>query len=117
MVRRVQRLPWTTCGVYSGALTDAEVRYLYGFVGHWKFAEGSGTTAADSSGLANTATLSGGATWETTCAGINALTTNGTGGIAQTNAPFTPPSVGTVAFWMRGAGDPSTTASNHGIGR
>ena len=36
--------------LYSGALTDTEVKYLYGFVGYWKFAEGSGTTAADSSG-------------------------------------------------------------------
>ena len=51
--------------LYSGALTDAEIKYLYGFVGYWKFAEGIGTTAADSSGVANTATLSGGSTWET----------------------------------------------------
>ncbi len=102
--------------LYSGALTDTEIKYLYGFVGNWKFAEGFGSTAADSSGLANTATLSGGATWETTCAGNNALTTNGSGGIAQTNTPFTPPSVGTVAFWMRGAGDPGRTARIMGLG-
>ena len=37
--------------LYSGALTDTEIKYLYGFVGNWKFAEGSGPTAADSSGL------------------------------------------------------------------
>jgi len=43
--------------LYSGALSNAEVQYLYGFVGYWKFAEGTGTTAADSSGVANTATL------------------------------------------------------------
>jgi hypothetical protein len=102
--------------LYSGALTDTEIKYLYGFVGNWKFSEGSGATAADSSGLANTATLSGGATWETTCGGINALTTNGSGAIAQTNASFTPPSVGTVAFWMRGAGDPGKTARILGLG-
>ena len=96
--------------LYTGALTDTEVQYLYGLVGYWKFAEGSGTTAADSSALANTVTLSGGAAWETSCAGKNALQTNGTGGIAQTNSSFTPPSVGTVAFWMRGAG-PSRRAA------
>jgi Concanavalin A-like lectin/glucanases superfamily len=101
--------------LYSGALTDTEVKYLYGFVGHWKFAEGSGATAADSTALANTATLSGGATWETTCAGNNALQTNGTGGIAQTNASFTPPSVGTVAFWMRGAGPSATRGRVMGV--
>ena len=102
--------------IYSRKLGAAEIGAIYGLVGNWKFAEGSGTTAADSSGLANTATLSGGATWETTCGGTNALKTNGTGGIAQTNAPFTPPSVGTVAFWMRGAGDPGTTARIMGLG-
>lgn len=102
--------------LYSGALTAAEIQYLYGFVGYWKFAEGIGTTADDSSALANTATLSGGATWETNCAGNNALTTNGTGGIAQTNAAFTPASVGTIAFWMRGAGDPGRTVRIMGLG-
>ena len=53
--------------IYSRKLTAAEIEAIYGLVGHWKFAEGSGTTAADSTALANTATLSGGATWETTC--------------------------------------------------
>lgn len=34
-----------------------------GLVGHWKFDEGSGTTAADSSGNNNTGTLINGPTW------------------------------------------------------
>src|SRR5262249_55551223 len=34
-----------------------------GLVGHWKFDEGSGTTAADSSGNNNTGTLVNGPTW------------------------------------------------------
>ena len=76
-------------------------------VGYWKFSEGTGTTAADSSGTGNNATLSGGATWTSDCAGNNnALLTNGTGGIAQTDAAFIPPDVGTVAFWMRSTGAP-----------
>jgi hypothetical protein len=53
--------------LYNGALTDTEVKFLYGFVGYWKFAEGSGTTAADSSALANTATLSAGPPGDLVC--------------------------------------------------
>ncbi|HYF51878.1 MAG TPA: PKD domain-containing protein [Planctomycetota bacterium] len=34
-----------------------------GYVGHWKLDEGSGTSAADSSGNNNTGTVNGGATW------------------------------------------------------
>lgn len=34
-----------------------------GLVGHWKFDEGSGTKAADSSGSNNTGTLTNGPTW------------------------------------------------------
>jgi Concanavalin A-like lectin/glucanases superfamily len=90
--------------LYNRALTQAEIAKLAGLVGHWNFAEGTGTAAADSSGLANNATLSGGATWLTDCAGNKALQTNGAGGIAQTASAFTPPSIGTVAFWMQGAG-------------
>ena len=92
--------------VYTRGVSAVEIANMYGLIGHWKFAEGSGTAAADSSGLANSATLSGGATWEGDCAGNNALRTNGAGGIAQTNTAFQPPSEGTVAFWMRGAGTP-----------
>jgi concanavalin A-like lectin/glucanase superfamily protein len=102
--------------VYTREVSAAEVANMYGLIGYWKFAEGSGTTAADSSGNANPATLSGGAAWETNCAGDVALQTNGAGGIAQTNAAFQPPSEGTVAFWMRGAGMPAGTARLMGLG-
>ena len=102
--------------LYSRALSQAEIITIYGFTGHWKFAEGSGTTAADSSGLANNATLSGGATWTSECAGNYALLTNGTGGIAQSASPFNPPAVGTVAYWMRSSGSPLDTARLFGVG-
>jgi len=36
-----------------------------GMVGHWKFDEGSGTSAVDSSGNNNTGTLTNGPTWTT----------------------------------------------------
>ncbi len=101
--------------LYNRALSQAEIAKLVGFVGHWKFAEGSGTSAADSTALANHATLSGGATWASDCAGNNALVTNGTGAVAQTVAAFTPPSIGTVSFWMRGAGTPATRGRLMGV--
>jgi hypothetical protein len=40
-------------------------RVPQGIVGNWTFAEGSGTTAGDSSGNGNTATLVGGVSWTT----------------------------------------------------
>ena len=36
-----------------------------GLVGYWKFDEGSGTSAADSSGTGNTGTLNNTPTWST----------------------------------------------------
>ncbi len=46
---------------YNRPFSAAELVQMAGQAGFWKFAEGSGTSAADSSALANTATLSGGA--------------------------------------------------------
>ena len=45
--------------IYNRPLTATELVQGAGLVGWWKFAEGSGTSAADSSGMGNTATLSG----------------------------------------------------------
>lgn len=102
---------------HNRALSESEILLLAGLVGHWKFAEGTGSSAADSSGNGNSATLSGGATWTSDCAGNNnALLTNGAGGIAQTLGPFTPPDVGTVAFWMRSTGAPAGVARIMGVG-
>lgn len=102
--------------LYNRPLTSAEITSLSGTAGYWPFSEGSGTTAADNSGAGNNATLSGGASWTTDCAGNNsALLTDGAGGIAQTGT-FTPPDVGTVAFWMRSSGTPSDTARIFGLG-
>ncbi len=44
-----------------------------GLVGYWKFDEGSGTTAGDSSGNGNTGTLTNGPTWTTGKVGSGAL--------------------------------------------
>mgnify|MGYP001619161724 CR=1 FL=1 len=48
-----------------------------GLLGHWKFDEGSGTTAADSSGNNYTGTLTNGPTWTTGAVG-NSVTLDGT---------------------------------------
>src|SRR2546423_591320 len=51
--------------IYNRALSSAEVLNIYtaeNGVAYWKFDEGSGTTAADSSGFANAGTVNG-PTW------------------------------------------------------
>jgi hypothetical protein len=45
------------------ALTTRDFSYTEGLVGYWKFNDGEGLAAADSSGNSNTATLINGATW------------------------------------------------------
>lgn len=101
--------------LYCYPLSAEEVAELYGLVGHWKFDEGTGTVAADSSGNANDSTLINGATWTTDCKGRNALETDGIGGIARTNANVDPPLVGTVAFWMRAAGELTSRQRPFGV--
>lgn len=60
--------------IYSGVLTAPQIAAMYanttpaptaGLVGHWKFDEGTGTVAADSSGNGNNGTLTNGPTWTT----------------------------------------------------
>jgi hypothetical protein len=101
--------------LYNRALYDSDIKKLAGLNGYWRFSEGSGTVAADSSGQGNNASLSGGATWTTNCAGDMALLTNIAGGIAQTST-FKPPDVGTVAFWMRSSGNPPALGRIFGVG-
>jgi autotransporter-associated beta strand protein len=71
-------------------------------VAHWTFDEGTGATAADSSGNGHTATLSAGATWAAGNVGTNAVRFNGsstgvataTGAVVNTSASFT------VSAWV-----------------
>jgi hypothetical protein len=88
--------------LYNRALTPSEIVRTAGLAGVWRFSEGAGATASDSSGVGNNASLNG-ATWTSDCAGNVAINFNGTGGVATTSASFNPPSTGTVAFWMRPA--------------
>ncbi|MEQ8837904.1 MAG: LamG domain-containing protein, partial [Lacipirellulaceae bacterium] len=88
---------------------------LHGLVGHWKFDEGSGITAADSTAFGNNATLYG-ATWTNSCEGGNAIEFDGVGGIASTDADFCPPATGSVAMWLRSAGNPGSRSRPFGNG-
>ncbi len=101
--------------MYNRAISAEEVSELYGLVGHWEMNESTGTTAADSTGYANDATLAG-ATWTSDCAGNYALEFDGAGGIAATDSDFDPPPTGTVAFWMRSAGNPGARSRPFGNG-
>jgi hypothetical protein len=53
------RTPAQISANYHAELSGAQA----GLVANWKFNEGSGTSAADTGGTAQNATLSGGATW------------------------------------------------------
>ncbi len=71
--------------------------------GHWAFSEGSGTTAADSSGNANTGTLQAGAGWTAGRVGPFALNLTGA---ANSFVAVTPPVIDSsqsysVAAWVR----------------
>jgi len=69
-------------------------------VGYWKFDEGSGTAAADSSGNGNTGTLINGPVW-TTGKVNEALSFNGTNSYVKvTDASSLDPNTITVAAWI-----------------
>jgi hypothetical protein len=77
-----------------------------GLVGYWKFDEGMGTTAADSSGKDNTGTLGGGAVWTTGAPfpmSGGALTFDGTNDVVTLRQNLAPVLGGTatLAFWIR----------------
>jgi len=91
--------------IYNYELDAEAIAELHGLVGHWKFDEGSGSVAADSTAFENDATING-AAWETDCAGDTALSFDGSGDNAVTDADFDPPAEGTIAFWFLSA-DPS----------
>ena len=88
-----------TSGSISGS-TTLTVSSSRGLVGWWKFDEGSGTTAADSSGNGNTMNLVNGVSWVAGKIGSYAISANGTnqyGTVPAVNLSGT--STITVAFW------------------
>lgn len=94
--------------LYSYALTAQEIAELaevpgpdpeddITLIGHWKFNEQSGTTAADSSGYDNTALLLNGASF--TAAGE--LSMDGTDDTIEISSAQMEPDKGTVALWIK----------------
>jgi alpha-L-arabinofuranosidase len=88
---------------YQGALTTAQAESVNQDA-HWTYDEGSGTSAADSSGNGHTATLGSGAGWTTAARiGTHALTLDGS---ANATATATGPAADTsqgfsVAAWVK----------------
>lgn len=101
--------------VYNRQLSAIEVADLYGLVGHWKMDEGFGTTLVDNTAYGNDATING-ATWTSDCVGNIGLEFDGAGDTATTNSAFDPPPTGTVAFWLRSAGNPGSRSRPFGVG-
>lgn len=59
--------------IYNRTLSSAEIRDLAGLVGYWKFDEGTGTTAGDSSWNGHSGNLANAPTWGTGRVGSYAL--------------------------------------------
>jgi len=72
-----------------------------GLVGHWKFDEGSGTVAGDSSGLGNNGTLTNGPVWGVGKVG-GALSFDGSDDYINLNTLNVSGSALTLSAWIRG---------------
>lgn len=86
--------------------TSAPASAVTGPVAHWRFDEGSGSTAADSSGNGNLGTVEGGATW---IAGKRngALAFDGSTGVVRVpSSPTLEPQAVTVSAWVKRSGSP-----------
>jgi Concanavalin A-like lectin/glucanases superfamily len=86
--------------------TSAPASAVTGPVAHWRFDEGSGSTAADASGNGNIGTVEGGATW---IAGkrSGALAFDGSTGVVRVpSSPSLEPQAVTVSAWVRRSGTP-----------
>ncbi len=101
--------------IYSRALSVGDIAELYyagtnidlhnGLVGWWKLDDGTGTSAADSSGNANTGTLTNGPTWVAGKKG-KALSFDGVDDYTATtsSAPLQISAGGSIAFWIKTSG-------------
>ena len=91
--------------VTPSALTAADVNRL-ATAGHWRLDEGTGTTTADDTPDARTATLTGGATWTDGVVGAHGVTFNGVDGAVDVPEPVIDTSQSfTVAAWVKPTAD------------
>jgi len=105
--------------IYNRALTAADVYTLYtstggtsgdittGLVGYWKLDEGSGTSAADSSGSGYVGTLTNGPVWTTSGMIGDAVTFDGVDDYIQTGSDLIDQNTVTMCSWI----NPVSTAS------
>lgn len=101
--------------IYSRAISAEEVVGLAGMVGHWKFDESVGASAADSSGNSRNASfVTGAPAWIATGAYANALEFNGSNA-AATSTSVPPPTEGTVSVWFRSDGAPTARQRLWGV--
>jgi hypothetical protein len=91
-----------------------------GLVGYWNFDEGSGTTAADSSGNGNNGTLTNGPTWTAGKVGSGALSFDGTNNYVNAGSNSSLDDIQnqggsgmTVAFWI----NPASNSTKYIIGK
>jgi YD repeat-containing protein len=94
-----------------------------GLVANWKFDEGTGTSASDSTGNGSTGTLQSGASWSSGVVGSGALNFNGTSGsvsVASTTALTSVSNNFTISFWANPRStheiDPEGTTGVAGVG-
>ncbi|MFJ9909606.1 LamG domain-containing protein [Streptomyces sp. NPDC101152] len=90
-----------TGGLVAATATPASA--AVSLAGHWALDEGSGTTAADSSGAGHDATLGSGADWTSGQVGSGAVTVNGTAsGSVDVPSPVVDTSGSfTVSAWVK----------------
>jgi hypothetical protein len=114
-----------TDGYYMGSLdylrltADEDA----GVVARWKFDEGTGSTASDSTGYGSTGTLGGSASWSSGVIGSNSLNFNGTSGNVGVSSSSSLSSVSnnfTISFWASPRStheiDPESTTGVAGVG-
>ena len=93
---------WLLFSSFDPQRAEAQTIPTSGLVAHWKFDEGSGTVAGDSSGNGNTGTLTNGPTWITGQIG-SALNFDGVNDWvnAGAGASLNPSSAITISAWVK----------------
>ncbi|WP_329265027.1 alpha-L-arabinofuranosidase [Streptomyces sp. NBC_01478] len=84
----------------SGTSADATASDLPAAAAHWTFDEGSGSSAADSSGNAHTAALQGTAAWDTGKIGAHSLSLTAGGNASATGPALDTSNAFSVAAWV-----------------
>ena len=89
--------------IFDYEMTQEQISWLYNKgkpVGHWKFDEGEGDTAYDSSGNDNSGSLEDNTSWTTSGKFNSALTFDGNGDYVLSSAPVTAAPL-TICAWVK----------------